>query len=283
MFCVHCGKEIENGATFCSYCGGSQEVKTEKATEENGVLSRFQALFSDNKFHLATLFFLVSTVAAALSTIASGEVPLPVLEIFIIISLFKLGNLAKSGAPLISFASPLKTIKIIVNIYSVILWVLVGIFGVCGIILAVAGSAIGVGAAEIFESVVSDFDISFFGEFLSESGGIIFTVIGIIFIVAAVICALLNVFMYGSFYKTAKSAEWTAGSGTFVLEKVESTYKWLVFTAVMSGISALFTGVSNVANLLNFVSGGFNVAFIVMILLLLKNFKNEWTNQNFVI
>ena len=275
MFCIHCGKEIEDGATFCSFCGGEQTVVNSTSTEENTVSSLLGSVFSDTKFHLAALFFLVSTCASALANIVAGSVPLPILEIFIIISLFKLDKLGKQQAPLIAFASPLKTIRIIVNIYRIVLWVMVGIFGVCGIILCASGSFIGIGVADIFESVLNEYNFSLYAEELSELGGFLITGLGIILIVAAVACALFNVFMYGSFYKTAKSIEWTAGTGNYMVEKVESTSKWLKFSIVMSAISAFFTGFSGAQNILTVVSLGFNIAFLVIALELLKKLKKQ--------
>ncbi len=275
MFCVHCGKEIEDNTLFCTYCGGEQGAVNSTNVEENSVASQFYSVFSDTKFHLATLFFLVSTCASALATIVTGSMPLPVLEIFIIISLFKLEKLAKQGAPLLSFASPLKTIRIIMDIYRVVLWVLVGIFGVCGIILCASGSFIGIGVADIFESILNEYNFSLYAEELSELGGFLITGLGIILIVAAVACALFNIFMYGSFYKTAKSTEWTAGTGNYMIEKLETTSKWLIFSIVMSAISALFTGFSGVQKILTVVSIGFNIAFIVLVLELIKKLKKQ--------
>ncbi len=276
MFCIHCGKEIENGTAFCSYCGGEQIVNSNSTANGNDVLSLFHLNFGSNNFHLATVFYLVSVCAAALSNIAAGSMPLPILEIFIIISLFKLNNLGKQNAPLLAFASPLKTLRVIVNIYMVVLWVLIGIFGVCGIILCASGSFIGVGVAEVFEKALSEYNFSLYAEELSELGGLIFAVLGIIFIIVAVVCALFNVFMYGSFYKTAKSTEWTAGTGRFLIEKVDSTYKWLVFMVVMSCISATFTLFSSGAvGILTTVSTGFSVAFLILVLGILKNFKKQ--------
>lgn len=276
MFCIHCGKEIENGTAFCSFCGGAQATASpEVTTEETGVLALFHSVFGDTKFHLATLFFLVATCASALAGIVVGSVTIPILQIFIIISLFKLDKLGKEGAPLLAFAAPLKTIRIIMNVYRIFLWIFVALFGIFGVIFCASGPLLGSAFVEVFDTLITDFNIPYLAEFITDYSGIIFLIFGIMFIVVAVICALFNVFMYGAFYKTAKSTEWTAGTGNYIVEKIDATSGWLKFSVVMSAISMVFTGFSTAQSVLTVVSLGFNIAFLVIALELLKKLKKQ--------
>lgn len=280
MFCVHCGKEINENALFCTFCGEPTGNETE-TTQNTNQLTAFLSVFSGNNFRLATLFFLVSVVASAAGTLFSGELPLPILEIFLIISFFKLKSLSPESAPHLAFASPLKTIRIIVNIQRIIIYVLSVIFIVCGLLLVFSGGVLGLGLGEIFEDFLNETDMRWFGAATSVASGIIFSVIGIIFIVLSVILALFGIFMYNSFYKTAKSAEWTAGTGSLNLESLDSTKKWIIVLMVFEIFSLLSLIGGGTAAIFNLVSVGFSIAFMYKLLKCIDEVKNSGQIENF--
>ncbi len=283
MFCVHCGKEIEENSSFCSYCGGSQMPNTAENEAENGVLTLFRSVFGSKNFRLATIFYLVSVCASTLATIIGGELSLlnVAMYVFILISFFKLNKSATDNSPLIAFASPLKTLRIIVKIYRVVLWVLVGVFAVCGALISFVGIIAGAGIGEIIEEALNEANLSLYGGALSTLGGIAVTVMGIIFIVVAVIVALMNIFMLGSYYKTVSSAELSARTGCYQLEAVDATRSWLIFTVVCQCISALTVILEiNASIILGLVSTGFSIAFAVLMLNCIDEIKNSRQIEN---
>lgn len=276
MFCKKCGKEIPDNSLFCTFCGTEQ---TETApVEQSCGATVFHSVCASNDFHLLTIFYLVSACASFLASIQAGVVAVPIIQIFVIIALFKLEKLAKANAPLAEFASPLKTFRIIIKIFKIFCWIAAIIIGVCGVITLISGGAFAGGVAELAEEILNEANLSFFGSSLSVAAGITLILLGIIFIVAAVITAVLNVFMYGSFYKTAESAELSAKTGDIYIASVSKTRAWLIVSAVLSGISALSTLGTGAEAVLGFVGAGFQIAFIVFAIKTLDNIKNYRQN-----
>lgn len=250
MFCTYCGKEIDNSAEFCTYCGRPtsepNSVSVEAAAQPMGE-ALFGGVFEDKTFFTATVFYTIATALSFLANILLGEIMPPVLNIFVIFALFKINSLYNSGAPLLSFASPIKILRVIVNIIRIVCWVVAGILGVCGAILTFSGFALR-GAADIADfafalelDAQSQAILEKITEGLGIGLGLIIGVMGIVFIVIAAALLVLALFMYGSFYKSAKSAENAANTGEILLEKVNATRGWLIASAVIGIISAVFS------------------------------------------
>ena len=279
MFCKKCGKKIPDNSLFCTFCGAEQG-ETAPMEQSGGAATVFHSVCASNDFHLLTVFYLVSVCASALASVAVGTVPLPIIQIFIIIALFKLEKLAKQNAPLADFASPLKTFRIIINIYRIFCWIAAIIIGVCGAITLIAGGALAAGGiAEYAEEFLSEVDLApQLVPLVSSLGGMFIGFLGIIFIVIGIITAVLNIFMYGSFYKTAESAELSAKTGDIYIDSLSKTRVWLIVSAVLSGISALSTLSAGIAGVLGFVGAGFNVVFMIFVIKILDNLKNYRQN-----
>lgn len=287
MYCSYCGKQVSDTAAFCPNCGKSLKAEVSApvfSPEQTKVNSLFHSVFGTDKFRLAAIFFTVATAVDAISTLIGGKFPFPVLRIFVIISLFKLNSLANAQSPFNTFASPLKTLRIIINIERIVMWVVVGLLGICGLIFLFLGSAVGsTGIAEEFFNLDSTY--SFAAD--AELAGIIWAVLAIFIIIIAVICALLNVFMYGSFYKCAKSTEWTAGTGKYMIKKLSSTYGWLIFMIVIdslvafTGFISLVSGTSVFASLLSLTAVGFNIAALAIFANTVSEIKNSRQIENF--
>ena len=239
MYCKNCKKEIEDNSSFCSYCGASQEVKRSVDMSDNPLNAHFSTVFNSNYFRLATLFYLVYAVASAISTLASGETPLPIADIFILISLFRIKKLAFQNAPVNLYAPSFKIARIVITVLNVLIWIAAVAFAVCGILLTFSGALAGVGIAELIEELLNETNISLFGTSLSVLGGIFITVIGIIFIVISIITMLVNIFVIGTFKNVALSAEQTAQTGVYSLRKLEACQKCFLVLGVLKGISAL--------------------------------------------
>ncbi len=279
MFCKNCGKEIVDNSLFCTFCGAEQGEKA-PMKQGDGTASIFHSVCASNNFHLLTLFFLISVCASALISVAAGTLPLPIIEIFIIVALFKLEKLAKSGSPLSEFASPLKTFRVIIKIYQVLSWIVAVILFVCGVITLFAGGALaGGGIATLADEFLAEVDLAELEPFVSALGGMFVGFLGIIFIVIGVVMALLNIFMYGSFFKTAESAELSAKTGDIYFTSLSTTRAWLIVSAVLNGISALSSLGDGVTAVLGFVAAGFQIAFTVFAIKALDNLKNYRQNE----
>lgn len=250
MFCTYCGKEIDNSAEFCSFCGRPTNepdtVSAEAVAQPTGA-ALLGGVFEDKTFFTATVFYTAATVLSFLANVFSGEIMPPVLNIFVIYALFKINSLYNSGAPLSSFAAPIKILRVIVNIIRIVSWVVAGILGVCGAILTFSGFALkdAVDISDFAFALELDGQSQAIFEKITEGLGIglgvIISCMGIFFILVAVALLVLALFMYGSFYKTAKSAEAAATSGEILIEKANATRKWLVVSAVFGIISAVFS------------------------------------------
>lgn len=274
MFCVHCGKNLVNNASFCSYCGASQAPEAKQTNGENSVATLFQSFFGSTNFLVATVFFLVFVCASALSNITSGVLPIGIFHVLVTIAFFKLQGLAKKGAPLFAFVAPLKMLRIIIKIYRIVLWVLVGVVAVCGAIISFVGVIAGAGLGEIIEEALHEADIYLYDGAISHLGGIALLFIGIIFVFLAAIIAIINAFAFGAFYKTVSSAEFSAQTGKYQIDALGSTRGWLIFTIVCQCISSIaFFADINASTILGLISTGFNVTFTILIIGSINNIK----------
>lgn len=272
MFCKQCGKEIADNSLFCTFCGAEQCA--DSVATENGAISIFHSLFSSNNFHLLTLFYLVSVCATAIANLAAGVVRLPILEAFVIFAFFKLQKLAKENQPLEAFASPLKTLRIIVDINRVFAWIMVAIFIICGVVMIVADGTF----YSIFADLIGDLGSEEASLAFSSIGTAVIAVCGAIFIFGGVIGALLTIFMYGSFRKTAKSAELSAKTGDIYISSVSATRKWLVVFMVLNAISFASNSTPSTIGIFSFIATCFNLVFLFLLFKLLGNIKNYRQN-----
>ncbi len=281
MFCVHCGKEIEENAAFCSNCGTKQASTVYEPQETKGA-TVFHSVFGSNTFHIATVFFLVYVCASALANIVNGILPFSIFHIFITIALFRLHSLAKKDAPLFAFASPLKTLRVVIKIYRVLLWIAVGFLAFAGVIITLLGIFSSVSSAEILEELLNESNIAIFGGAFLTLGGIALYILGIIVLSVAVLVAVMNIFCFGAYYKAAKSAEWTAGTGVYQLKGLGATYGWMIFTIVSVCISTLsaLTALDNPANIIGLVANGFFVVFSILMLNCINQAKNSRQIEN---
>lgn len=263
MFCKFCGCEIAEGAAFCTGCGKElswAENYTAQMTE-NPIKEKFVGMFSSGKFNAATILYTVFTALSFLATALIGSVTIPILNIFIIIALFKLKSAGKNEGDLDGFVSGFKTLRIITVIQRVIYWVLVGIFGVVGVLMIVIGASLD---EELMASFVQGFNggieganIAGFEDLTSmfaENAHFAIIVIGIIFVFVAIILMVFALTMQTTFVKCAKQFEETAKSGENVITKAASARGWLIFTAIISILGLIGAIPSNIAEVLSLAS-----------------------------
>ncbi len=250
MFCKFCGCEIEDGALFCTSCGKSLDW-TESYTDTvavSPVEQEFANKFSSKNFTVATVLYMVSSILTFVAGALSGNVSIPILNIFVIVAFWQLKNKAETQSPLASFASPLKILRIINVILRVFMWIGVGVFGVVGLLMVAIGASFNDEFAaafiERFEQGMIDVDLAGFEELfgvIADNIFIFIIVIGAVFVVAAVVMAVFTATMYTTFVKCAKQYEDTANSGVNVITKQNSARAWIIVTAVFTIISAIVT------------------------------------------
>ena len=283
MYCKYCGQLLEDNALFCHSCG--KQVSDTAA--ENVILDTepvaFGGKFADKNFFMATLFFTISIAAAFLSSIMMGEINVPILQIFAVVSFWRLHNLSKQGETLVSFASPLKTIRVVVKVERIVLWVITGVFSVVGILMVMAGATANQefinSLVEITDSLTTELGgleqlAGITAEFIIANIGLFLIVFGGIFFFAAIVCLVFNLTMYKSFYKCAASYEEVAKSGVYAIEKQSSVRKWLIFSCVCSCISLLgVLDTSNFTALLTLLATVAEICYLVFFIKLLKEEK----------
>ena len=263
MFCKFCGCEIAEGATFCTGCGKElswAENYTAQVTE-NPIKEKFVGMFSSGKFNAATILYTVFTALSFLATALTGSVTIPILNIFIIIALFKLKEASKNEGNLDGFVSGFKTLRVITVIQRVLYWILVGVFGVVGVLMIVIGASLD---EELMASFVEGFNggieganIAGFEDLTSmfaENAYFAIIVIGIIFVFVAIIVMVFALTMQTTFVKCAKQFEETAKSGENVITKAASARGWLIFTAIISILGLIGAIPSNIAGVLSLAS-----------------------------
>ncbi len=280
MYCKHCGQLLEDNALFCHACGKPvNETGAEQVYTDTEPLP-FGGKFSDKSFFYATLFFTVAASLAFLSNVVMGSVTIPILEIFAIISFWSLHNSARLSDPLVRFVSPLKTLRVIVTINRVVLWIVIGVFSVVGLLMTVVGATANPELINSFVDVSdsASLDLGGFEELFSAAADLIITnlglfliVFGAMFIFVAVISLIFNLTMYKSFYKCALSFEEAAKYGEYNIEKQDSVRKWLVVNLVFACISIVGQlNVSGIAQLLSVAALAFEICYLVFFIKFLK-------------
>lgn len=281
MYCKYCGQLLEDNALFCHACGKQINDTVADAAVSDTEPVPFGGKFGDKSFFYATLFFTIAASLSFLANIISGSVNIPILEIFAIISFWSLHNSARLGNPLVCFVSPLKTLRIIVTINRVLLWIVVGVFSVVGFLMTAVGASANQELADAFVEGFNQGAIEMGGlegifgstvELLFQNIGLFLIIFGGIFIFVAVIALIFNLTMYKSFYKCALSFEEAAKYGEYNIEKQDSVRKWLTFNLVFACISIVGQlNVSGAAQLLSVAALAFEVCYLVFFIKFLKS------------
>ncbi len=235
MWCVKCGKEIQDGSVFCTACGADlREVQQESQATSVGeqsaqvpaVYGFFKNIFSSNLFLAACILVTVYAVAGLFDF--SLDV---VLDILCAVSFWLLRQSAISDK-FSGYITPLKILSVSATIIWVINWVAVGLLGLASLImLFFANIFTGESFIEIFEA--EQLPAAFLG--------LGWTIIGVVFIIITVAVVFLNVFCFGNFRKCAKSFVTSAETGVIAIDKFAVVKAWLLVNAILETLS-IFDG-----------------------------------------
>lgn len=280
MFCKFCGCEIADDAQFCTNCGKSLQW-TENYTDTVAVSpmeEEFISKFSSKNFGIATILLTVATALSFVAGILANDISIPIFNIFAIIAFWQLKNKAENQSPLASFASSFKILRIINVIQRVLLWIVVGAFGVSGVLMVAVGASFddefAASFIEGFNEGAVDLELGGFENIFGSIADNIFIIIiimGAVFVILAAVVAIFAATMYGTFVKCAKQYEDTANSGVNVITKQNSARVWLIVMAVFSILSAVGSlGVSNAAEILALAGEVCNIVFLFFMINVLK-------------
>ena len=179
--------------------------------------------FSSSVFLAATILL---TVHVGLALI-SGSIP--ILTLLAIIAMW-MGRSAAIKRNASGFLKPLKLLSGVAKAQFIIMWVLVGLIGLIGVV-----SIVGV-------NIFSNLNVQLSGRLSSIPSipaGVSLLVIGVAFIIAAVLVALINIFCYRTFSKTAHSLVTSYTSGRIEIVSLRATKAWLLVIAILTAPGAL--------------------------------------------
>ena len=266
MFCQNCGFNLDDNAAFCPNCGNAvakadASIYTSTApvatpapeqtyaapqqnyttpqpvynvpqptynapqpTFLNPITARFNTAFSNALFLVVCILVTVSTVFSSFTPTDTSQSFSPdVLGILFSIFLWITFVSAKKGN--INVKSLRSTSGTTFAMY-IVMWVAVGILGLCGLLLLVAGNALG---GSIMGSLVDELgsDAAILYELGLGSAGAAFAFIVIIVLIIAGLLAVYNIFFIGGLHKFAKSIYTSAQNGFENIEKANSCSIWL--------------------------------------------------------
>ena len=265
MNCPKCKNQIPDNSLYCPACG---EPLTQPDTQSsNGLPPVIAALHNVVSSKLFLVVAILFTVASAAQLINGGG--LPVFEILVAIAMWIMVGSNKNGN-IMGYETPLKMISGTVFANTIIFWISGGIFAVSGLIVALSGSA----AEEFINVAVNIGELSMDEAALLDAyGNLAFTIFGMVFIVAAVIIFLINIFIIKGMHKFTKSVLTTFRTGINQIKKLR-------FTKVVVLILGIITALSSLGLLLNpiaLVSEASLAAAYIILYIMLDSFEKEIT------
>lgn len=256
MFCTRCGFECKKDEKFCPQCGNpiEAEVKSESAnnsnvnTEQPPVYTA-QPVYSVNDNTVAAkwvpafrspLFLTICIIvtAAAVFSLPSGTVD--VIKVLFTVFLWLIYADAQRGTVT---SNRLRCVSGTVCAIKVVNWVLVGTFGFSGIIItvlfAVLGNAIPLNYITSIESQIDMLDgINKLLPYALEIGitGVAL-IIGVSFILIAVIIAVFNACGISSIHSLTKSMYKAIDANNFKCRKFYAAKGWLLTFGILDALS----------------------------------------------
>lgn len=265
MNCPKCKNLIPDNSLYCPACG--EPLTQPDSTNVNGLPPVIAALHNVVSSKLFLVVAILFTVASAAQLINGGG--LPVFEILVAIAMWIMVGSNKNGN-IMGYETPLKMISGTVFANTIIFWISGGIFAVSGLIVALSGSA----AEEFINVAINMGELSMDEAALLDAyGSLVFTIFGIVFIVAAVIIFLINIFIIKGMHKFTKSVLTTFRTGINQIEKLR-------FTKVVVLILGIITALSSLGLLLNpiaLVSEASLAAAYIILYIMLDSFEKEIT------
>lgn len=245
MKCNNCGFEYQENFEYCPNCGAPKAVEfpngqqppTAEPVSLNPAADKVLAALKDKAFLAICRLLTVSCVLAL-----DGGFPL--ISILITIFLWLTYNSAQKG-----FANEnhLRSISGTVYASYVITNVVCGMLIVCGVLFG-ALVAITAGTAEFaegFDAAISQYDLGeyafSYADIPQELFGIVGLLIGVAFVIVAVIMLVINILGMRKIHRFAKSVYMGIMFQNPNFENPRAAKNWLLFFGICSAIAAVFS------------------------------------------
>lgn len=234
----------------------------------NPVTARFNSVFSDVLFMIVCILVSVSTLFSSIQVSTnvwggtSTSFSPDVFGILFTIFLWMTYSSAKKGN--INIKSLRSTSGTTFAMY-IVMWVAVGILGVCGLLVLVAGNAVG---GSIMGSLVDELgsDAAIFYELGLGSAGAAFTFIAIVILLMAGVFAVFNIFFVGGLHKFAKSIYTSAQNGFENIVKANSCSIWLLVMGIINVLGSFSGGFTG------FIAGAAQSATYIILFIWIKKY-----------
>ncbi len=290
MKCKNCGFERTEDFKFCPNCGqssleaeqtqnpapdseqaqktdfsGEQAIPAQPITLQSPMAERMLSLFKDS-------FFLVLCIlqsAALLFEFCCSN--FSVLGILFTIFLWLIYAQSKNN---ITDIKNMRSISGTIFAKYVINWVVCGIFAFFGILLTAFYSVLSVYGIDIMNMLrdkLDNFGGKYYG-FLVRNLSVGVILIGIIFIIAAIVVAVINVFATRSIHRFAQSVYQSSENSAIPIVKKNTAQSWFLVIGILKGISAFF---ALSGNAFGFLTAGCSAAVYVFAYLLIKKYFSD--------
>lgn len=265
MTCNKCGKTFEEQVRFCPFCGepisnnlGGQPPFDQNTYPYNnapfggapygqppygypyapqsmpvtGVHTLLKESFSGSLFYAMCVIFTVLPILSVMVSVLADSVSFPVLDIIIVVFMWKLRDAALKSSHPSEFVTPLKAFKIITSIIYVVYWVLVGFSAVAGLGLMLGGNIekfVDFSTVEEYERPMVEFILEYIEIF------------GVAMLIMAAVFAVINIFFIGNCRKCADSVIHSCLSGQPLFVKLTTVANWMLVLGVLNVLGSFGT------------------------------------------
>lgn len=273
MKCRNCGFEADGDFKFCPVCGAEAVTEYDAYTPPESKTELFKAkLLGMVKDELFMVLCILETISVG-AGILGGSFNL--FGILFTIFMWLVWSRARSG--LLDVAS-MRRISGTVYATYVIEWVVCGLLAVCGFAMFAISSTIDSYVNEIY-STLAEFDIAYLYDeliaILREAGittnifSILFIILGIVMVVAAIAIAIVNVFGTRKLHRFAKSLYIGAESEDPVVVSANGAAIWMLICGIFNGLSALGS-IGDISMIVSATSGACSAAVYILAYVMVK-------------
>ena len=248
MICDYCRSEIPDGSEVCPKCGMRLRPAEPQYQPVNGTLvpnmgpesaavcDLLKNACSSKLFLAMCILATVQPVIIFATQLMSGILSI-IIPAVIAVSLWTMRSAAVNNRHLLSFATPLKALDIVMAIYVVLMWIVVGAFAVSGVAL-LFGAKFAETSELIaaFESIVGQ-KISI--EIINDVGfEAFFMLLGGAILAIGALVAVITIFYYGSIRKATRSTRDSVSLGRPVFKSFDTVKVWLIVMGIVNVITS---------------------------------------------
>lgn len=277
MICKVCNSHVDDNFEYCPVCGTKVEHQAQPDAgygqygapqPQTDIGTVLRNTFSSNLFLAACILATVVPAVGIIIDVFSFNIFGTVISVIGAVAMWMLYSAASQGKGLADYTTPFKMIHVLTTIQWVCGWIAVGGLGFMALIIFVSEDIISDMALKIADNyaygwneVMSELGINFASRLLVS-----------VFIIAAVIMVILNIFYFGNLRKCAASFKDTAVSGAPMLHKIGTIKAWMIVLGILNALTAVGSLGDSV---LAFVSNGCSSALMILMFIILGNIKDQ--------